>query len=98
MELKAATLLENQYVHSVYENIAEHFSHTRHHPWPSVSAFLNNLPEYSVVGDIGKWCLQFVYCNFNIGCGNGKYGSVNKSISMFATDISPRLLHARHDK
>lgn len=53
------TLLEKVHVHKFYEEVAEHFSDTRHTPWPSVLKFLSELPKYSLVGDIG--------------CGNGRY-------------------------
>ncbi len=43
----------------VYEEIAGHFSDTRHTMWPQVASFLQNLPDGAVVADIG--------------CGNGKY-------------------------
>lgn len=50
---------EKEHVEDVYNNIAEHFSHTRYKPWPKVFEFLSKLPKESLVGDIG--------------CGNGKY-------------------------
>lgn len=50
---------ESMYVKDVYNSISEHFSHTRYKPWPSVKDFLLQIPENSIVGDIG--------------CGNGKY-------------------------
>lgn len=58
---KNQTLLrfEKEHVENVYNNIAEHFSHTRYKPWPRVYEFLMDLPQGSLVGDIG--------------CGNGKY-------------------------
>ena len=37
---ETASLLEQQLVHSVYEEIAGHFSDTRHKPWPRVAAFI----------------------------------------------------------
>jgi alkylated DNA repair protein alkB family protein 8 len=43
----------------VYENIASHFSHTRHKPWPNVLSFVQSLPIGSLLVDVG--------------CGNGKY-------------------------
>lgn len=43
----------------VYEEIASHFSDTRHKPWPNVLAFVQALPLGSLVVDVG--------------CGNGKY-------------------------
>ena len=43
----------------MYETIASHFSDTRHTKWPRVAEFLRNLPNFSLVADVG--------------CGNGKY-------------------------
>ncbi|PHJ18619.1 methyltransferase domain-containing protein, partial [Cystoisospora suis] len=51
--------LEEEFVVKVYDRIARHFSHTRYKPWPKVHAFLESLPRYSLVVDVG--------------CGNGKY-------------------------
>ncbi|CBZ56080.1 conserved hypothetical protein [Neospora caninum Liverpool] len=51
--------LEREFVGAVYDRIAKHFSHTRYKPWPKVRAFLEDLPRYSLVVDVG--------------CGNGKY-------------------------
>ncbi|KEP65699.1 UNVERIFIED_CONTAM: methyltransferase domain-containing protein [Hammondia hammondi] len=51
--------LEREFVGAVYDRIAKHFSHTRYKPWPKVRAFLEGLPKYSLVVDVG--------------CGNGKY-------------------------
>ncbi|XP_062513913.1 probable tRNA methyltransferase 9B isoform X2 [Corticium candelabrum] len=58
--------VEAEHVYQVYDEIASHFSHTRYKPWPRVASFLDNLPNSSIVADIG--------------CGNGKYlgcGSLN---------------------
>ena len=52
----------------VYEEIAQHFSETRHSGWPRVLEFLDLLPDGSVVADVG--------------CGNGKYLGVNKTLFM----------------
>jgi len=49
---------EYNHVHKVYNNIAQHFSLTRHKPWPQVKEFLINLDKYSIIIDVG--------------CGNGK--------------------------
>lgn len=43
----------------VYDNIASHFSGTRHSQWPRVAEFMDSLQPGSVLVDIG--------------CGNGKY-------------------------
>lgn len=50
----------------MYDEIANHFSETRHSPWPKVKQFIESFPNGSVVVDIG--------------CGNGKYLSLNDSI------------------
>ena len=47
----------------VYEKIANHFSGTRHSPWPRVDEFLRRQPPGSLVLDVG--------------CGNGKYLASN---------------------
>ena len=56
---KLASQLEKTHVHSVYENIAGHFSETRHRKWPRVAEFVTSLPLGSILVDVG--------------CGNGKY-------------------------
>ncbi|KAM5183775.1 tRNA (carboxymethyluridine(34)-5-O)-methyltransferase ALKBH8 isoform 1-T1 [Callospermophilus lateralis] len=65
---KEASQLEQEYVHRVYEEIAGHFSSTRHTPWPRIVEFLKALPSGSIVADIG--------------CGNGKYLGINKELYM----------------
>ncbi|OQS01355.1 alkylated DNA repair protein alkB 8 [Achlya hypogyna] len=55
------TETEKLYVHAFYEKVAEHFSSTRHSPWPRIEEFVRALPEGTLLADIGK------------GCGNGKY-------------------------
>uniref|UniRef100_A0A8C5PZK3 tRNA (carboxymethyluridine(34)-5-O)-methyltransferase n=1 Tax=Leptobrachium leishanense TaxID=445787 RepID=A0A8C5PZK3_9ANUR len=70
--------LEKEYVHKVYEDIAGHFSSTRHTPWPKVVDFLLALPSGSVVADVG--------------CGNGKYLGVNKNLYMIGCDRSKNLV------
>uniref|UniRef100_A0A8C9LDX0 Uncharacterized protein n=1 Tax=Pavo cristatus TaxID=9049 RepID=A0A8C9LDX0_PAVCR len=66
-----ASELEQEYVHRVYEEIATHFSSTRHSPWPRVVEFLRSLPEGSVVADVG--------------CGNGKYLGINRNLYMVSS-------------
>ena len=58
--------MEKQHVYEVYEKIAPHFSHTRYKGWPKIVDFLNDLPDGSVVADVG--------------CGNGKYLGVNPQV------------------
>ncbi|KAF9227619.1 hypothetical protein BS17DRAFT_793293 [Gyrodon lividus] len=50
---------EDQHVHAVYAQIAEHFSSTRYKPWPVITKFLSDLP----IGWVG----------LDSGTGNGKY-------------------------
>lgn len=61
-----ANNLENQHVHDVYEDIAGHFSETRHKPWPNVLNFVEKLEIGAVLVDVG--------------CGNGKYFGHNPQI------------------
>ena len=75
-----ATDLEREHVHKVYDLIAPHFSHTRHHPWPQVTEFLNKLAPDALVADVG--------------CGNGKYLRANPSLCMIGADRSIPLMHA----
>lgn len=56
--------LESENVHKIYDEIANHFSETRHTPWPQVEEFLQCFSAGSVVIDIG--------------CGNGKYLHLNE--------------------
>ncbi|KAF4141710.1 Methyltransferase domain [Phytophthora infestans] len=76
----APTQLEHEHVHKVYDLIAPHFSHTRHHPWPQVTEFLDKLEPDALVADVG--------------CGNGKYLNVNPSLCMIGVDRSIPLMHA----
>ncbi|KAJ3216553.1 Alkylated DNA repair protein alkB 8 [Clydaea vesicula] len=69
---------EEEYVHKVYDAIAPHFSLTRYKPWPVVDDFLNHLSK----GSFGT----------DVGCGNGKYISVNKDIFILGNDRSKNLI------
>ena len=51
--------IEQKHVHEVYDNIADHWDHTRYAPWPRVADFVQTFPMHSLIGDVG--------------CGNGKY-------------------------
>ncbi|KAH8712163.1 S-adenosyl-L-methionine-dependent methyltransferase [Phaeosphaeriaceae sp. PMI808] len=78
---------EAEHVHSVYEEIASHFSSTRYKPWPIVERFLKEQQTGSIGADLG--------------CGNGKYLAVNKSVFIVASDRSTNLIqiakqHAPH--
>ena len=72
------TTEEQEYVHDVYEKIAEHFSSTRYKPWPVVEKFLKELE----IGSIGV----------DVGCGNGKYLEVNRNVYMIGADRSSNLI------
>lgn len=78
------TEMEKKHVYDVYDRIAPHFSHTRYKPWPKIEKFLNNLPDNSIV--------------YDIGCGNGKYLGVNKKLIMIGTDRSKGLLQTAQEK
>lgn len=69
--------LEQNYVKSTYEDIADDFSSTRYRKWPKVESFLKNLPRFSIVLDVG--------------CGNGKYLD-NETTFNIGCDASSKLL------
>lgn len=70
-------------MHSIYSQIAPHFSQTRHKPWPFVSTFLLSQPPGSV--------------GLDVGCGNGKYLNVNPSVFVIGSDRSPELVSLARD-
>ncbi|XP_076446185.1 tRNA (carboxymethyluridine(34)-5-O)-methyltransferase ALKBH8-like [Babylonia areolata] len=72
-----AAALERQHVHQVYEEIADHFSDTRHKPWPQIAQFLMDQEPGSILVDIG--------------CGNGKYFGVNTQLCQIGSDRSHNL-------
>jgi alkylated DNA repair protein alkB family protein 8 len=73
-----AAKLEIENVHNVYNEIGNHFSETRHSPWPSVEKFINSLQAGSLMLDVG--------------CGNGKYLGINDKLTKFGCDRSETLL------
>lgn len=77
-------LLETNYVHKTYDQIAEHFSSTRYKCWPKVEQFLQSLPSGSLVLDVG--------------CGNGRFMCANPSLIFIGTDRSINLLNICHQK
>ncbi|XP_029038843.2 alkylated DNA repair protein alkB homolog 8 [Osmia bicornis bicornis] len=81
---KAATGLENLYVHEVYDQISNHFDQTRHKQWPNVSKFLQSLN----MGDI----------LLDVGCGNGKYLYEEEHIFKIGCDRSQNLMKICYDK
>ena len=46
--------LEREHVHSVYSQIAPHFSDTRFKPWPRIAQFLKEQATGSLVADVGE--------------------------------------------
>ncbi|KAF4556858.1 tRNA (carboxymethyluridine(34)-5-O)-methyltransferase-like protein [Elsinoe fawcettii] len=79
---------EEEHVHSVYEQIASHFSSTRYKPWPIIERFLKDL----LPGSVGV----------DVGCGNGKYLAVNSDVFIVGSDRSTNLTaiartHKRHE-
>jgi tRNA (uracil-5-)-methyltransferase TRM9 len=78
LDALASQEYEVQHVHEVYEQIATHFSATRHKPWPIVESFLQSIAP----GSIG----------IDVGCGNGKYLPVNQDVFIVASDRSSNLV------
>lgn len=77
--LECPSQLELENVHKVYDEIANHFSETRHSPWPKVEEFMNSFTPGCILVDIG--------------CGNGKYLASNKDILKIGCDRSSGLLN-----
>lgn len=69
---------EQEHVHQVYQEIAQHFSSTRYKPWPLVQKFLDG----QRAGAVGV----------DLGCGNGKYLNVNKKVLLLGSDYSSELV------
>ena len=76
-------LLEQLYVHGVYEKIALDFEQEQHQPYPDVKDFLLGLPVGSLVADIGDTVvdigdilsqvvavIDFTHLKVNAGIGN----------------------------
>ncbi|KAM9733036.1 putative tRNA methyltransferase 9B isoform 2-T6 [Menidia menidia] len=70
---EAASQLEREHVHSVYQKIAPYFNDSRYRAWPKVQQFLLDLPPGSIVADIG--------------CGNGKYLHINEDVFKLGCDV-----------
>lgn len=50
---EAASQLERDHVHSVYDKIAPYFNDSRYKAWPKVRQFLLDMQPGSIVADIG---------------------------------------------
>ncbi|XP_065694018.2 probable tRNA methyltransferase 9B isoform X2 [Patagioenas fasciata] len=79
-----ATQLEKQHVHNVYENTAAYFSDLQSKVWPRVRNFLLEQKPGSLVADIG--------------CGTGKYLSVNNQIYTVGCDYCGPLVEIARKK
>lgn len=74
-----ASKFERKYVHEVYDLTARHFSASRRtRPWPCVASFLENTASGSLLADIG--------------CGDGRYRTVNQNLQFICVDMSVPLL------
>ncbi|KAL4441225.1 hypothetical protein ABPG77_011462 [Micractinium sp. CCAP 211/92] len=69
--------LEARHVHAVYDAIAPHFASTRFAVWPRVRDFLESLPPWPLLADVG--------------CGNGKYWGVRRDAYVLGSDRSQGL-------
>ena len=56
-----ARQFELSFVHNIYNEIADHFSHTRHSAWPGVAKFIDSMSPYSFMLDVG-WLVNFYIC------------------------------------
>lgn len=81
-QLARSVALEQAYVHDVYEQCAERTIQNRH--WPRIYQFLEELEPGALVCDIG--------------CGNGKYLSVNHSIFKVGVDRCKRFTDIAREK
>lgn len=70
---EAATQLERDHVHSIYDKIAPYFNDSRYKAWPKVRQFLQDLQPGSIVADVG--------------CGNGKYLHINQDVFKLGCDV-----------
>lgn len=83
---------ENEYVSTIYNQIAEHFSSTRYSHWNLVKKYLENIQNSNSDIDIENKVNEDN--NFlDFGCGNGKYLSlVKKFNNIYAIDNCEKLL------
>ena len=83
---KGPSQLEKEHVFKVYDEIAQHWHHTRGKRkvyWQVVKAFLESLPPGSLIADVG--------------CGDGKYFGVGHNIVSIGCDRSSNLLKVSRD-
>jgi SAM-dependent methyltransferase len=81
-----ASKVEEEHVFRVYDEIAQHWHHTRGKRkvyWQVVRNFLEGLPVGCLVADVG--------------CGDGKYFGVGENIVSIGCDRSPNLLQVSRD-
>jgi ubiquinone/menaquinone biosynthesis C-methylase UbiE len=78
------TLMEQKYVHDVYNKIAKHFDATRYHAWPGVRSFLSTIPKGSSI--------------LEIGCGNGKNLGERLDCTIFGCDTCESLIEYAQKK
>ncbi|NXG41738.1 TRM9B methyltransferase, partial [Psilopogon haemacephalus] len=83
MEQEAAQL-EKQHVHSVYENTAAYLHDLQSKAWPRVRSFLLEQEPGSLVADIG--------------CGTGKYLSVNSQVYNLGCDYCRPLVEIARER
>ncbi|EAX95717.1 hypothetical protein TVAG_123080 [Trichomonas vaginalis G3] len=76
--------IEEQFVNAVYDKIAPHFDYTRYKPWPGVKKFVEGLPDYSTLIDVG--------------CGNGRNIGINPKVYDVGTDFSLSLIKIAKSK
>ena len=81
-----APQVERTGVVEFYERIAEHFSQTRHTPWPRVVDFVMQCTHGDAVLDVG--------------CGNGRHllPAANVGAALFGCDIIARFVEISHER
>jgi alkylated DNA repair protein alkB homolog 8 len=82
----SATLsfVEQEHVVKFYDTIANHFSKTRHTPWPQVARYIKSVPAKTQLLDVG--------------CGNGRHMVVNPDIDVTGCDASVRLVELARER
>ncbi|KAJ6668587.1 hypothetical protein lerEdw1_012069 [Lerista edwardsae] len=79
-----ASQLEKQHVHSVYKSTATYFSELQSKAWPRVRQFLLEQKPGSLIADIG--------------CGTGKYLTVNSEVYNLGCDYCGPLVEIARNK